>query len=213
MHVEVELSGRKHIASDRTRLSSGDARDLSFQDCVRVFLVANPESAVLLELLDHSASSKHLDARDQRFIFESRYGDGVHILQVIWLYRPNVIAETTGETATDNNRREKILHGAGEAPSSAGADGSGVAAGAGAVVLSGKSEAGGGSEGSVSGGGNGAKPSAADSFLAGSFSPGFFFAGACSAAAKAGLKTASPSFARNSSILFLAFSLSPEPGC
>src|SRR5207247_2594522 len=131
--------------------------------------------------------------------------------QVIRLYRPNPIAETTGETATDNNGREKILHGAGEAPSSAGADGSGVAAGAGAVVLSGKSEAGGGSEGSVSGGGNGAEPPAADSFLAGSFSPGFFFAGACSA--KAGLKTASPSFARNSSILFLAFSLSPEPGC
>src|SRR5207245_10467742 len=104
-------------------------------------------------------------------------------LQINRLYRPNAIAQTTRETATDNNRREKILHGAGEAPSSAGADGSGVAAGAGAVVLSGKSEAGGGSEGSVSGGGNGAEPSAADSFLSGVFSEGLFFVGALRASA------------------------------
>jgi len=97
---------------------------------------------------------------------------------------------------------------------------SGAGEDAGAVVVSGESEAGGGSDESVSGGGKGAT-SFAEPRMAGPppeavrpwpFDLSAFFFSA-SALANAGCKAASPTFLRSSSILFLACSLSVEPGC
>jgi len=106
MHVEIEFSGRENIASDGTGRRSADSRDLPFQDRIRIFLIANLKGSVLLELLDHCASHKHLNAGNERLVPESRHRDRVHILKIIWFYRPNMIAEATTQTATDNNRRE-----------------------------------------------------------------------------------------------------------
>jgi hypothetical protein len=228
-HGEVEFSRRQNVPADRTRRRSADPRNFSFQDGIGIFFIANPKSAVLLKLLDHGASHEHLDPGNESLVFESRHGDRVDVLQVIWFDWSNVVAEATAEAETDGNRREEIFHGAGDAVASGEADASGAAeasdvgpaagadADAGAVVVSGISEAGGGSETSVSGGGNGAAssddPRVPGSPLAVSCPLVFFFAAAASDAAKAGCRAASPSFFRNWSILFLALSLSVEPGC
>ena len=97
----------------------------------------------------------------------------MNIAQVIWLYRPNVIAKATAQDKAGKYCRKDRFHGAGEADASGEADVSGAGdaselvlvlvlvlggadGGSGAVVVSGASEAGGGSERSVSGEGNGA---------------------------------------------------------
>ena len=89
--------------------------------------------------------------------------------------------------------------------------------GSGAVVLSGASEAGGGSELSPSDAGSGASlfgaPGLAGSLPAvrGPFASGFFFA-FCETG-MAGCSAASPNLARNWSIRFFAWLLSSDPGC
>ena len=101
-------------------------------------------------------------------VFESRDGDTVNVAQVIGLYRPNVVAQTTNQGQTGEGCRKCSFHGAGEADASGEAETSGggeaelgpvlggAGNGSGAVVVSGASEAGGGSETSASGDGNGA---------------------------------------------------------
>jgi len=128
-------------------------------------------------------------------VFESRDGDTVNVAQVIGLYRPNVVAQTTNQGQTGEGCRKCSFHGAGEADASgevgtSGAGGApelvpvlgGAGNGSGAVVVSGASEAGGGSETSVSGAGNGtslfAGPGFADDPLLvvrASFAAAFFF--------------------------------------
>lgn len=116
--------------------------------------------------------------REKRLVFEGRNGNGVNVAQIIWLDRPNVIAEATAQDKAGNYCRKYRFHGAGEADASGEADVSGAGdaselvlalggggGGSGAVVVSGASEAGGGSERSVSVEGNGtwsfAEPGAA----------------------------------------------------
>ena len=107
--------------------------------------------------------------REEGFVFEGRNGNRVNVAQVIWLYRPNVIAKATAQDKAGRYCRKDRFHGAGEADASGEADVSGAGdaservlgsdeagGGSGAVVVSGSSEAGGGSERSVSGEGNGA---------------------------------------------------------
>ena len=105
--------------------------------------------------------------REEGFVFEGRNGKSVNVAQVIWLYRPNVIAKATAQDKAGKDCRKDRFHGAGEADASGEADGSGTGGaselvlggadgGSGAVVVSGASEAGGGSERSVSAEGNGA---------------------------------------------------------
>ena len=96
-------------------------------------------------------------------VFEGWDGDTVNVAQVIGLYRPNVVTQTTNQGQTGEGCRKYSFHGAGEADD-LGAGGAselvpvlgGAGNGSGAVVVSGASEAGGGSETSVSGEGNGA---------------------------------------------------------
>ena len=121
--------------------------------------------------------------REEGFVFEGRNGKSVNVAQVIWLYRPNVIAKATAQDKAGKDCRKDRFHGAGEADASGEADVSGAGdaselvlvlggaeGGSGAVVVSGASEAGGGSERSVSGEGNGAwsfaEPGVADPRLA-----------------------------------------------
>ena len=116
--------------------------------------------------------------REEGFVFEGRNGNRVNVAQVIWFYRPNVIAKATAQDKAGKYSRKDRFHGAGEADASGEADVSGVGdaselvlalggggGGSGAVVVSGASEAGGGSERSVSVEGNGtwsfAEPGAA----------------------------------------------------
>ena len=93
----------------------------------------------------------------------------MNVAQVIWLYRPNVIAKATAQDKAGKYYPKNRFHGAGEADASEEGDVSGAGdtselvavpgegdGGSGAVVVSGASEAGGGSERSVSGEGNGA---------------------------------------------------------
>ena len=107
--------------------------------------------------------------REKGFILEGRNGKSVNVAQVIWLYRPNVIAKAAAQDKAGKYCRKDRFHGAGEADASGEADVSGAGdaselvlvlgeadGGSGAVVVSGASEAGGGSERSVSGAGNGA---------------------------------------------------------
>ena len=141
-----------------------------------------------------------------------------------------MIAKTARQADANQAASKKIFHCAGEAEASGEADASGAAdasgvarvcgaaPGVGAVVVSGKSEAGGGSDASASAGGNGAtslgEPRIAGPPLAVCPEPSvvFFFAASASPA-NAGFNAASPTFERNWSILFFAFSLSAEPGC
>ena len=120
----------------------------------------------------------------------------MNIAQVIWLYRPNVIAKATAQDKAGKYCRKDRFHGAGEADASGEADVSGAGdaselvlvlggadEGSGAVVVSGASEAGGGSERSVSAEGNGAwslaEPGVADTRSAIRFPdvPPFFLEG------------------------------------
>ena len=105
--------------------------------------------------------------REEGFVFEGRNGKSVNVAQVIWLYRPNVIAKATAQDKAGKYYPKNRFHGAGEADASGEVDGSGAGdaselvlggaeGGSGAVVVSGASEAGGGSERSVSAEGNGA---------------------------------------------------------
>ena len=93
----------------------------------------------------------------------------MNVAQVIWLYRPNVIPKAAAQDKAGKYSRKDRFHGAGEADASGEEDVSGVGdaselvlvlggadGGSGAVVVSGASEAGGGSERSVSAEGNGA---------------------------------------------------------
>ena len=127
-------------------------------------------------------------------VFESRDGDTVNVAQVIGLYRANVVAQTTNQGQTGECRKCSF-HGAGEADASgevgtSGAGGApelvpvlgGAGNGSGAVVVSGASEAGGGSETSVSGAGNGTSLFAGPGFpddpllvVRASFAAAFFF--------------------------------------
>ena len=50
-----------------------------------------------MELLDHSIGDQHLNPRQQCFVLECRDGNGVNIMKIIWLHRPNVIAEAASE--------------------------------------------------------------------------------------------------------------------
>ena len=113
----------------------------------------------------------------------------------------------------------RFFHCSGVAAASGVADGAGVGRvsvvdDGGAVVVSGRSEAGGGNDMSVSGGGSGASfgisasergPGAVSIFL--------FFLLAAAAVTAGGCSAASPSLARSSEILFFARSPSREPGC
>ena len=107
--------------------------------------------------------------REEGLVFEGWNGKSVNVAQVIWLYRPNVIAKAAAQDKAGKYCRKDRFHGAGEADASGEADVSGAGdaselvlvlggadGGSGAVVVSGASEAGGGSERSVSAEGNGA---------------------------------------------------------
>src|SRR5207237_5983717 len=99
-----------------------------------------------------------------------RDGNVVNIVKIVWLHRPNVIAEAASENQTHRGERDEVFHGAGEAAESGDSEDSGVGEasaagddsaagegeGSGAVVVGGSKEAGGGNEVSWSGGGNGA---------------------------------------------------------
>ena len=94
----------------------------------------------------------------------------MNIVKIVWLDRPNVIAEAASENQTHRGERDEVFHGAGEAAESGDSEDSGVGEasvagedsaagdgeGSGAVVVGGSKEAGGGSAVSWSGGGNGA---------------------------------------------------------
>ena len=107
--------------------------------------------------------------REESFVFEGRNGNGVNVAQIIWLYRPNLIAKATPQGKAGKYCRKDRFHGAGEADASGEGDVSGAGdaselvlalggpgGGSGAVVVSGASDAGGGSDRSVSAEGNGA---------------------------------------------------------
>ena len=129
--------------------------DLPFQNGIGVFVADDAKRSILLELFDNGAGHEHLNARMQRAVFKSGDGDRVNVAQIIRLGRPDGVAHASGQTEYGECRAEKILHGVGDALLSGVADGAGVGETAGAVVVTGLSEAGGGSETS-SGGGNGA---------------------------------------------------------
>ena len=139
---------------------------------------------------------------------------------------PYVVAETASKNQT--SRGEKFFHGAGEAAESGGAEGSSVAEasgagddsglgdGSGAVVVGGKSEAGGGKFESCSGGGSGATSAsllrnAGRELPAGARETTCFFFG--SFTITAGVKTVGLTFARIWSIRFWASELAADPGC
>jgi len=120
-----------------------------------------------------------------------------------------VVAKAAGKKQTD--RGEEVFHGAGEAAESGEAEGSGVAAasgagddsglgdGSGAVVVGGKSDAGGGKFESGSGGGSGATSASplrkeGLELPAGAREATCFFFG--SLTATAGVKAVGPTFAR-----------------
>jgi hypothetical protein len=197
-HVKIKFNGLKHIPAHRPCRQPVDLRDFSFQGGIRISAPCNLKCPILLQLLDHRISHQHFDMGEEGFVFESRNGNSVNIAQVIWLYWPNVIAKAAAQDKAGKYCRKDRFHGAGEADASGEADvsGSGDASelvfvlggadgGSGAVVVSGESEAGGGSETSVSGEGNGAwsfaEPGAAGPRSAVRFPDGLlpFFLGAC----------------------------------
>src|SRR5205814_10255321 len=140
----------------------------------------------------------------------------LYVAQIIRFDRANVVAEAAAQTQRADSDRERGFHGVGagelsdETGLSAAGDVLGVALGsfpesdAGAVVLSGRSEAGGGKAASASAGGSGdllvAELAPAGSGCAGAL---FFCAGAgffcavCCADDGTGCSTSSPNLSRN----------------
>ena len=145
--------------------------------------------------------------------------------------RPDGVAEATDKEKGKDDYAVKSFHGAGEAdgageaeeseeeeeplPSNELPDELGLEGGA--VVESGSKEAAGGSDVSVSGGGNGAEPEeplpAGDGFVEPPLACCFFFSAAREASSRNGIRAFSPTFALSWPILFLASSHSLEPGC
>ena len=142
----------------------------------------------------------------QRAVFKGGDGNRADVAEIIRLGRADGVPKASGQTEYGECRAKEILHGVGDALLSGVADGAGVGETAGAVVLTGLSEAGGGRETS-SGGGNGAT-SVGEERIAGppwGGSPvcaiiGFFFgAFAC---ARICFTSASPTLLRSSSMRF-----------
>src|SRR5438874_4137945 len=216
-HRQIEFRGRKDVAANGARRRTADRNDLAFQDRVGIRFVGNSKGAVLLKLFDDRARDQHLDSRHERAIAENWHRDGMNLAQMSRCGRAQMITSAPAEK--DREQEEKFFHcgGVGVAAGvlSGVAEGVGVASsveeGGGAVVVSGKSEAGGGKERSTSGAGRGAS----GAFFAGPLlsDVGFFFRFAAAAVTPGACSLASPTLARSSAILFLARAPSAESGC
>src|SRR5947207_3510643 len=165
MYVEIEFSCRQHVPTNETRRDTLDLRDFGLQSGVATAFSGNAKGAVLLKLFDHSVGHEHFDSRQKCLICKGRNGDRVHVAQVVRFNRADVIAKTPTQAQRAYCHREGSFHGfgeealSGEAEASAAGEPAGVAlaslpkSGSGAVVVSGRSEAGGGSATSYSGAG------------------------------------------------------------
>ena len=142
----------------------------------------------------------------------------MNVAQIPRRGRTELVTSASLQEQREQEKSERFFHYGVAAYSGEGcgeAEGAGVDSldeGGGAVVVSGKSEAGGGNEASTSEGGNGAS-----SFEEGggplSCRRGFtFFLFAAAAVTAGGWSLSSPTFARSSLMRFLAFSPSVEPG-
>src|SRR5580765_1951880 len=132
---------------------------------------------------------------------------------------PEMVTGTPTQKKREQGSGERSFHYSGVAAASGAASGVGVGKvsvvdDGGAVVVSGRSEAGGGNDRSISGGGSGAsfRISASERELGGA-SIFLVFLLAAAAVTSGGCSALSPSLARSSEILFFARSPSSEPGC
>jgi hypothetical protein len=168
-------------------------------------------------LFDRRVRHQDLKARLESPVLKRRNRYRVDVAQITGRGRPKLVTSASLEKERQKKKNERFFHYGVAAASGVGcgvAEGAAVESleGGGAVVVSGRSEAGGGKEASVSDGGNGAC-----SFEEGggplSCIRGFSFFLLAAAAVTAGAcNFASPTFARSSLMRFLAFSPSVEPG-
>ena len=207
---EAEFGGGKNVAARGTaRRRSVDGDDLGFQRRVGHVSVCDPERPVLLELLDDGSGDQRFDSRDERAIGKSRHRDRVDMALLSRSRR----AEFVTRASAEQKRKQQEWNFVHSGEAAVQGVGSGVAEGAelesvvegGAVVLSGKSEAGGGSETSVSEGGSGASRFEEGGALSMVRELLMRFLSAAAAVTAGACSFASPTFARSSLIRFLAF--------
>jgi hypothetical protein len=133
-------------------------RYFPIQGSVCLVVACNLKSAILLELFDDRIRDQNLYTRYEGTIFERRHRNGMDVSEIVRLYGPDVIPKTPSDREAKKCRKWDF-QGAGDADPPGTADAPGAlegselvlvpgkgTRGSGAVVVSGASEAGGGSE-------------------------------------------------------------------
>jgi len=92
---QIKLSCGEHITAHRARGQSRDTSYFTGQGSVCLVVARNLKSAILLELLDHCISDQNLNAWHKRAILKRGHRNRVDVAQIVWLYRPYVVAKAT----------------------------------------------------------------------------------------------------------------------